>query len=128
MMKMCFVVNRLYRYWLLVLVLGGMLLFSAGTSFAWQKKFMFLNLSGRTVWHLYIKGSSYKGGYKDLLGSSFLPDDGVKQYKYTGRHKVFDIKIVFREGDYVSFRRIDFQPIEILTLVERNGKYLLRSH
>lgn len=76
---------------------------------------------------MYIKGSSYKGGYRDLLGASFLPDDGVKQYKYSGRHKVFDIMIVFRECDHVSFRRIDFRPIEGLILVERNGTYLLRS-
>ena len=117
-----------HRYGLLLLVLIFTILFSEGSAFAWQKKFMFLNESGRTVWHLYIKGSSYKGGYRDLLGSSFLPDDGIKQYKYTGRHKVFDIKIVFREGDSVSFRRIDFRPIEGLTLVERNGKYLLRSY
>ena len=117
-----------HRYGLLLLVLTFTIMFSEGSAFAWQKKFMFLNLSGRTVWHIYIKGSSYKGGYRDLLGSSFLPDDEVKQYKYTGRHKVFDIKIVFREGDSVSFSRIDFRPIEGLTLVERNGKYLLRSY
>ena len=117
-----------HRYGLLLLVLIFTILFYEGSAFAWQKKFMFLNLSGRTVWHLYIKGSSYKGGYKDLLGSSFLPDGDLKQYKYTGRHKAFDIMIVFREGDSGSFRRIDFRPIEILTLVKRNGKYLLRSH
>ena len=120
-------VNRRYRYVVLFFVLVSTILFSARSSAAWQKKFMFLNLSGRTVWHLYIKGSSWKGGYRDLLGASFLPDDGVKQYKYSGRHKVFDIMIVFREGDHVSFRRIDFRPIEGLTLVERNGTYLLRS-
>ena len=119
--------KRRYSYVLLFFVTMSMILFCAEKSFAWQKKFMFLNLSGRTVWHLYIKGSSYKGGYRDLLGSSFLPDDAVKQYKYTGRHKFFDLKIVFREGDHVSFRKIDFRPIDILTLVERNGKYLLRS-
>ena len=121
-------VKRCYRYRVLFLALAFMLLFSEGSAFAWQKKFIFLNCSGRTVWHLYIKGSSYKGGYRDLLGSSFLPDDGVKQYKYSGRHKVFDIMIVFREGDHVSFRRIDFRNIDILTLVERNGKYRLKYH
>ena len=121
-------VNKPYRYWVLVFVLAFMVMFSAGSAFAWQKKFMFLNLSGRTVWHLYIKGSSYKGGYRDLLGSSFLPDDGIKQYKYSGRHKFFDIMIVFREGDHVSFRRIDFRPINGLTLIERNGKYRLRPY
>lgn len=121
-------VNKRYRYGVLVFVLAFMVMFSARSAFAWQKKFMFLNLSGRTVWHLYIKGSSYKGGYRDLLGSSFLPHDGVKQYKYSGRHKVFDIMIVFREGDHVSFRRIDFRPINGLTLIERNGKYRLRPY
>ena len=121
-------VNKPYRYWVLVFVLAFMVMFSAGSAFAWQKKFMFLNLSGRTVWHLYIKGSSYKGGYRDLLGSSFLPDDGIKQYKYSGRHKFFDIMIVFQEGDHVSFRRIDFRPINGLTLIERNGKYRLRPY
>ena len=122
------IMKRHNNYVLLLLVLVSMILFSAEPAFSWQKKFLFFNESGRTVWHIYIKGSSYKGGYRDLLGSSFLPDDEVKQYKYTGRHKVFDIKIVFREGDSVSFRRIDFRPIEGLTLVERNGKYLLRSY
>ncbi len=120
-------VNRRYRYGVLVFMLALMVLFSAGSAFAWKKTFMFLNLSGRTVWHLYIKGSSWKGGYRDLLGSSFLPDDGVKQYKYSGRHKVFDIMIVFREGDHLSFRRIDFRPIKGLKLVRRNGKYRLLS-
>ncbi len=119
------IVNRRYRYAVMFLVMLC-ILFSAELSFAWQTKFMFLNLSGRTVWHLYIKGSSYKGGYKDLLGSSFLPHDTVKQYKYSGKHKFFDIIIVFREGDHVSYRRVDFRGLEILTLVERNGKYLLR--
>ena len=121
-------VKKYYRYWGLVIALVFMILFLERSAFAWQKKFIFLNCSGRTVWHLYIKGSSYKGGYRDLLGSSFLPDDGVKQYKYSGRHKVFDIMIVFREGDHVSFRRIDFRNIEMLTLVERNGTYRLKYH
>ena len=87
---------------------------------------MFFNESGRTVWHLYIKGSSWKGGYRDLLGSSFLPDKGIKQYKYSGRHKFFDIMIVFRDGERVLFRSIDFRPIEGLTLLEDNGGYSLR--
>ncbi len=124
---LCVMVNRRYRCGLLALVLGFMLMFSAESACAWQKKFMFLNFSGRTIWHLYIKGSSWKGGYRDLLGASFLPDDGVKQYKYSGRHKVFDIMIVFREGDHLSYRRIDFRNIKGLKLVKRNGKYRLMS-
>ena len=112
----------------LFFVLVSTLLFSSGSSFAWQKKFIFFNDSGRTVWHLYIKGSSYKGGYKDLLGSSFLPDGELKQYRYTGRYKIFDIMIVFREGDRISFRRLDFRSLGWLTLTEKNGKYSLRTH
>ena len=118
--------NRRYRYVVLFFVLMCTLLFSEDTAFSWQKKFIFINESGRTVWHLYIKGSSWKGGYRDLLGSSFMPDDTVKQYKYSGRHKFFDIMIVFRDGERVSFRRIDFRPIKGFTLIEDNGGYSLR--
>lgn len=117
--------KRVYSCGLLMLVLVSMILFSEGAAFAWKKTFMFFNYSGRTVWHLYIKGSSWKGGYRDLLGSSFLPDEGIKQYKYTGRHKVFDIMIVFREGDSVVFRKIDFRLLDSLTLVKRRDGYFL---
>ena len=119
-------VKRSYRNGLLVLVLMSAVLFSAESAFAWKKNFIFINESGRTVWHLYIKGASWKGGYRDLLGSSFLPDDSVKQYKYSGRHKFFDIMIVFRDGERVLFRSIDFRPIEGLTLIEDNDGYSLR--
>ena len=119
--------KRHTHYVLVLLVLMSTILFSAESAFAWQTKYIFFNESGRTVWHLYIKGSSWKGGYRDLLGSSFLPDKGFKQYKYSGRHKFFDIMIVFREGDHVSFRRIDFRPIEGLILDRRNGEYCLKS-
>ena len=118
--------KKRYRSVVLLLVLVCTLLFSPVSAFAWQKKFIFINESGRTVWHLYIKGSSWKGGYRDLLGSSFMPDDTVKQYKYSGRHKFFDIMIVFRDGERVSFRRIDFRPIKGFTLIEDNGGYSLR--
>ena len=118
--------KRRYSYVLLLLVIVSTILFSDVSAFAWRKKFIFINESGRTVWHLYIKGSSWKGGYRDLLGSSFMPDDTVKQYKYSGRHKFFDIMIVFRDGERVSFRRIDFRPIKGFTLIEDNGGYSLR--
>ena len=121
-------VKKHNHYVLPLLVLMSTILFSAVSAFAWQKKFIFFNNSGRTVWHLYIKGSSYKGGYRDLLGSSFLPDGELKQYKYSGRHKIFDIMIVFREGDHVLFRRLDFRSLDWLTLTKKNGKYLLRTH
>ena len=115
--------KRHTHYVLVLLVLMSTILFSAESAFAWQTKYIFFNESGRTVWHLYIKGSSWKGGYRDLLGSSFLPDKGFKQYKYSGRHKFFDIMIVFRDGELVSFRRIDFRSLDSLTLVEENGEY-----
>ena len=117
--------KRRYRYVVLLFVMVNMILFSAVSAFAWRTKYMFFNESGRTVWHLYIKGSSWKGGYRDLLGSSFLPDKDIKQYKYSGRHKFFDIMIVFRDGERVSFRRIDFRSLDSLTLVEEDGEYCL---
>ena len=115
--------SKLYSISLMSAIILSM--FTIGTASAKSVRCSFENHSGTVVKYLYMSPHSYDNWGEDLLGNTVLWNGESGSFRYNNNFRVYaryyDIKVVFANGDYVTFWNIDFKGLWRLTFFWKNG-------
>jgi hypothetical protein len=103
---------------LTIAALVSFLLLGQLSAFAGSQDFILNNNTGATIYRVYVSPHNTSRWQKDVLGESTLVDGGRVRIHFSPRERaaMWDIKVVDRAGNYLTWYSLNLIQIERITL------------
>jgi hypothetical protein len=97
---------------------ASFLLFGQLSAFAGTQDFVLCNNTGATIHRVYVSPHSTNHWEEDVLGRSTLVDGDTVRIHFSPRERtaMWDIKVVDRNGNYLTWYNLNLNSIERITL------------